>query len=135
MNNAEKIEQAKKLREFIEANAALLTDDAALDMPHAFPRWLVEIDYEKDERVRYGEKLFRCLQNHKSQATWTPEAAPSLWAEILPGQDDDIGIWEQPDSTNPYMKGDKVYHNEKKWESDIDNNVWEPGVYGWSELQ
>ena len=22
----------------------------------------------------------------------------------------------------------------KTWISDIDNNVWEPGVYGWTEL-
>ena len=38
---------------------------------------------------------------------------------------------EQPDSTNPYSKGDKVTHNGKMWVSTIDNNVWEPGVYGW----
>ena len=44
-----------------------------------------------------------------------------------------IPEWEQPDSTNPYMKGDKVTHGGKTWVSDIDNNVWEPGVYGWSE--
>ena len=41
-----------------------------------------------------------------------------------------IPEWEQPESTNPYMKGDKVKHNDKTWVSDIDNNVWEPGVYG-----
>lgn len=32
-----------------------------------------------------------------------------------------------------YANGDKVTHNEKKWVSDVDSNVWEPGVYGWSE--
>ena len=42
--------------------------------------------------------------------------------------------WEQPDSTNPYAKGDKVTHNGKTWVSDIDGNVWEPGVYGWTEV-
>ena len=41
--------------------------------------------------------------------------------------------WEQPESTNPYMKGDKVTHAGKTWVSTIDNNVWEPGVYGWEE--
>ena len=45
-----------------------------------------------------------------------------------------IPEWEQPDSTNPYSAGDKVMHNGKTWVSDIDNNVWEPGVYGWTEL-
>lgn len=31
-------------------------------------------------------------------------------------------------------KGDKVSHNGKHWQSDIDANVYEPGVYGWSEV-
>lgn len=39
--------------------------------------------------------------------------------------------WVQPDSTNPYAKGDKVTHNNQTWMSSIDNNAWEPGVYGW----
>ena len=42
--------------------------------------------------------------------------------------------WEQPESTNPYSKGDKVTHNGKTWRSTIDGNVWEPGVYGWEEI-
>ena len=41
---------------------------------------------------------------------------------------------EQAASTNPYQKGDKVTHNGKTWESTADNNVWEPGVYGWTEV-
>jgi hypothetical protein len=46
--------------------------------------------------------------------------------EILP--------WEQPESTNPYNKGDKVTHDGKVWVSEIDGNIWEPGVYGWTEV-
>ena len=30
--------------------------------------------------------------------------------------------------------GDKVTHNDKTWISDIDYNIWETGVYGWSEV-
>ena len=45
-----------------------------------------------------------------------------------------IGEWIQPDSTNPYMTGDKVRYNNSIWESTIDNNVWAPGVYGWQEV-
>lgn len=47
---------------------------------------------------------------------------------------DTIPEWEQPGSTNPYAKGDKVMHNGKTWQSTTDNNVWEPGVYGWEEV-
>lgn len=37
------------------------------------------------------------------------------------------------DIKDAYMAGDKVTHNDKHWVSDVDNNVWEPSVYGWSE--
>lgn len=30
--------------------------------------------------------------------------------------------------------GGKVTHNGKTWVSDIDNNVLEPGLHGWTEL-
>jgi hypothetical protein len=42
--------------------------------------------------------------------------------------------WQQPDSTNGYMRGDKVTHNGFVWISDLDNNVWEPGIYGWRKV-
>lgn len=32
-----------------------------------------------------------------------------------------------------YAKGDKVSYGGKHWESTVDNNVWQPGVYGWTE--
>ena len=87
------------------------------------------------DRVQYNGKLYKVLTGHISQPTWTPDEAASLFAEVLAGQDGtDIGEWVQPDSTNPYMKGDKVTHNGKTWISDVDNNVWAPGVYGWSEM-
>lgn len=35
---------------------------------------------------------------------------------------------------NAYEQGAKVSHNGKKWTSDVANNVWEPGVYGWTEV-
>ena len=33
-----------------------------------------------------------------------------------------------------YSMGDKVSHNSKHWKSTVNNNVWEPGVYGWEEI-
>ena len=65
---------------------------------------------------------------------WTPTEAPSLFAKVLIPDPDVIPKWEQPDSTNPYSKGDKVTHAGKTWESDLDGNVWAPGVYGWTEI-
>ena len=85
--------------------------------------------------MRYDGVLYKCLQDHTVQVDWTPTAASSLWAKVLIPDPDIIPEWEQPDSTNPYSKGDKVMHNGKTWVSDIDNNVWTPGEYGWTEAE
>ena len=124
-------ELARQLRPLIERAAASLSDTDALDGVELFPAWAVGADYAADQRIRYGDKLYRCVQAHTSQAAWTPEAAPALWAKVQLPDPEVIPEWEQPGSTNPYMIGDKVRHNGKTWVSTIDNNVWEPGVYGW----
>ena len=57
---------------------------------------------------------------------------PALFAEVSIAE---IPEWKQPiGSEDAYHVGDKVTHNGKTWESLIDNNVWEPGVYGWMEV-
>lgn len=125
---------ALKLRPYIEKGAQFLTDADALQAVTLYPIWAVGVDYKTGERVRYGGILYKVLSDHTSQETWTPTDAPSLFAKVLIPDPETIPEWEQPESTNPYMKGDKVTHNGKTWISDIDNNVWEPGVYGWSEI-
>lgn len=120
----------------------LLTDDQAVQVPNAFPVWMTHVHYHAGERLRYQTDVYRVLQDHESQASWLPPDAPSLYAKVLPGQgggddpqgDDGYPEWVQPDSTNPYMKGDRVSHEGANYESDIDNNVWAPTVYGWHAI-
>lgn len=131
------IEKARQMRSQIEQIAATIPDDSATEYADLFPKWNGDgTAYTLGARVRYDGVLYKCLQSHTSQEDWKPTAAPSLWGKVLAGQDGtSIGEWEQPDSTNPYMKGDKVLHNGKTWESTVDNNVWEPSVYGWDEVE
>ena len=110
------------------------TDEQALAVPALYPAWRSGVYYEVGIRVLYNGILYKVLTAHTSQDDWTPDAAPSLFAKVLIPEETVIPEWEQPDSTNPYSAGDKVTHNGKTWVSDIDNNVWEPGVYGWTEL-
>lgn len=133
------IAEARKLRAKILEMSADLTDEQALDMVFALPKWMADKEYAVGDRVRYGEKIYRVLQAHTSQNDWMPTAAPSLFAEILPGQQgsgEEIGDWVQPGSTNPYMTGDKVRFNGKIYRSLIDNNIWSPADYpaGWEEI-
>lgn len=128
------IERAKQLRVQIEELAKTLNDEKALNNTELFPSWSEDTPYEVDFRVRYNGVLYKCLQSHTSQSAWIPTDAPSLWARVLIPDPETIPEWIQPDSTNPYMKGDKVTHNGKTWICNIDNNVWEPSVYGWDEI-
>ena len=116
-----------------QINTLTVDDNTAWRMLEFYPEWTTDTDYATGFKVQYGGKLYKCLTAHASQADWTPDASPSLWAKVLIPDPDVIPEWEQPDSTNPYMTGDKVTHNGKTWVSDVDNNVWEPGVYGWTE--
>ena len=129
------IELARKLRPYIEKAAISLDDVDAVEATQLFPEWHSnEKNYEKDTRVRYNGILYKCLQTHIPQPNWDPLSAPSLWTKVLIPDENIIPEWEQPDSTNPYQIGDKVTYNGKAWENTIANNVWEPGVYGWTEI-
>lgn len=121
------IESIKKMR-------TSATDEQAAQAPFIYPVWKTETDYKTDDRVLYNDVLYKALQSHTSQDSWTPNVAPSLFAEVLIPDPTVIPDWKQPDSTNPYMTGDKVKHNGQTWVSIIDNNVWEPGVYGWDKI-
>lgn len=112
----------------------LATDEQACEVAVLYPEWKEDIAYEVGERILYGDVLYKVLIAHTSQATWTPDVSASLFAKVLIPDENVIPAWEQPDSTNPYMIGDKVAHDGKTWVSNVDNNVWAPGVYGWEEV-
>ena len=115
-----------------------ISDDAALKMPDYFPTWDGNgHSYAAGDRVVYNDVLYKVLQDHTSQSDWTPDAAPSLFARVLTSTTGEPLPWEQPDSTNPYMTGDRVTYNGKVYESTQDNNVWAPDAYpqGWKEIE
>ena len=132
------IAKARELRAIIEkamTETASLTEAEAISATCLYPKWSGNgVAYVKGQRVQDDGVLYTVLQNHTSQAGWKPTAAPSLFAKVLIPDPSVVPEWEQPDSTNPYMKGDKVKHNGKTWMSLVDNNVWEPGVTGTAAL-
>ena len=129
-------EKAYQLRKIIEKAVISLTDEDALEAVALYPEWDGGLFvYEVGDRVRYIGELYKVLQHHTSQMDWNPEASPSLFARVLTGETpEDIRDWEQPDSTNPYMTGDRVRFEGQIYESVIDNNIWSPATYpaGWT---
>lgn len=125
------IEKAIYLRAKIEQLAETLTDEVALQYIPLFKNWETGKDYQVDDRVKYFDNLYKCVQAHTSQLDWVPDITPALWTHVSL---DEWPEWIQPTGAqDAYMLGDKVSHNEKHWISTADNNVWEPGVYGWEE--
>lgn len=124
--------QLLKTRRNIHLASASLDDEAALETPELFAPWVSGSAYLVTERVRYAGQLYRCVQAHTSQAGWEPDRTPALWTEVAkPGE---IPEWKQPTGAqDAYKKGDVVRHNGFVWESTADSNVWEPGVYGWTQ--
>ena len=126
-----KREEAKAIIDALVALRKSATDEQAAAAPALYPKWREGKEYAAGERVQHDGILYAVIQAHTSQAGWEPDKAPSLFAKVLIPDPEAIPEWEQPYSTNPYMKGDKVTHDGKTWVSVIDENVWEPGVYGW----
>lgn len=131
-------ERARALRPYIVKASASLPDDDALEAVELFPAWAAGVAYAVDQRIRYGDKLYRCEQAHTAQDGWEPDQTPALWTEVAkPGE---IPVWRQPTGAqDAYNKGDKVWFPERDtnvYESLIDANVYSPEVYpaGWSKL-
>lgn len=124
---------AIKLRDMMHKAAVSLPDEDAISAVELFPAWAVDTAYTAGIRVRYDGKLYKCVQAHTSQADWTPPDTPALWTEVAePGE---IPVWKQPTGAqDAYMAGDKVHYPDADgavYVSTVDNNVWEPDVYGW----
>ena len=123
--------KAKLLRKLIEQLAITLDDETALTGVELFPMWGIDIDYAVDDRVQHESTLYKCVQAHTSQADWTPDATPALWVIVTV---EEWPEWVQPTGAqDAYAKDAKVTHNGERWISDVDSNVWEPGVYGWTK--
>lgn len=117
-----------------------LSEDGKIDEVTAsehtalFSEWNAGIAYTTGNIRQYEECLYKCLQSHTAQEDWTPDKAVSLWKKIG-DPSEEFPEWSQPvGAGDAYMKGDKVSYTGKHWVSDVDNNVWMPGVYGWSEV-
>lgn len=124
--------KANRLRALIEALSASLPDETALTGVELFPPWHNGKSYATGDRVQYEGTLYKCVQTHTAQANWQPSTTPSLWTAVSL---DEYPEWVQPTGAqDAYQTGDKVSHNGKRWTSDVDNNTWEPGVYGWTEV-
>lgn len=118
-----------------------MDDEDALANSDLFPFWTENMAVEVDVKYRFWNAerdeiwLWKCVQGHTTQAGWEPYNTPALWVRV--GEEGQILKWVQPTGAHDaYQTGEKVYWPEPEdvWQSDLDGNVWEPGVYGWTKI-
>ena len=121
-----------EMYESIAKAVETLDDEASEEVTDLFPFWSTDTAYAVGDKRKYNGLLYRCVQAHTSQADWTPDVVPALWVRT---STEEFPEWVQPTGAHDaYNTGDKVSHNEKHWISNMDANVYEPGVYGWDEV-
>lgn len=132
----ENVERTTSIAFVVLAENGTIDEVTATEHIDAFDVWQPDVDYVIGNLRTYGgdeQRLYKCVQAHRSQADWTPDVAVSLWT-LAGNPTEEYPEWSQPiGAHDAYMTGDKVTHNDKHWISTVDNNVWEPGVYGWNE--
>lgn len=76
--------RAVELRPVIEQAAVSLSDGEAASVPELITAWAYPVAYAEGDRRSYGGKVYKVRpgQGHTSQADWTPDKTPSLWAVI-----------------------------------------------------
>lgn len=121
-----KDEVIDKLDDFLKNNQS--------DVSGMFPEWKAGTSYETEKYVTYDGAIYKVIQAHTSQSDWTPDKTSALFLRIDGRSNDaDYPDWVQPTgATDTYAKDDKVTYGGKRWVSDLNDNVWVPGVYGWS---
>jgi len=120
--------EALRYRQAIIQAAHQLPDEVAMDVPLLFEPYHNDRAYETGDRFRYEDEAYEVVQAHTSQEDWNPDELPALYRRLRTT----IEEWVQPQGAHDaYNTGDRVTWNGSTWESEIDNNVWEPGTTGW----
>ena len=89
------LNNAKKLRPVIETAMDKVDDNTALEAPQLCKNWAAGETVKPGDRRYYAptQKLYKVRdgQGHTTQADWTPDVTPALWAVVSKGQSGTIG--------------------------------------------
>ena len=137
------IEKARKMRAAMETAAVSLDDATASTAPELFPRLKGDGSLVKSgTRICWGRKLKRAAVDLWDNAENTPDAAPTLWEDVL--YRDGIRIIPSVITAGTavtmglaFSKGEKGWWGDVLYASTIDANVWTPDAYpaGWEIVE
>ena len=136
-----KLQAASQLRRAIQLFAASLGEPEALEVSTIYDPWTPGRAYGVGEYLTYGvnavgdPQLYRVAQAHTSQADWLPDKLPALYTPLgLTAAG--YPVWSRPTGAHDaYNTGDVVDYGGTLYRCTVDGNVWEPGVYGWTQAE
>lgn len=127
------IEKARKMRAAMETAAVSLDDATASTAPELFPRLKGDGSLVKaGTRICWGGTLKRAAVDLWDNAENTPDAAPTLWEDVL--YRDGIRIIPETITVGlAFAKGEHGWWGDVLYASTLDNNVWTPEQHpaGW----
>ena len=85
---------AYTMRAVIEDSVTALDDETAATVPSLFTPWTVGEAVEVGDRRYYATRLYKVIQAHTTQADWTPDVTPALWAVL--GDPGEAGTIDDP---------------------------------------
>ena len=131
------VEKARKMRTAMETAAVSLDDATASTAPELFPRLKGDGSLVKaGTRICWGGTLKRAAVDLWDNAENTPDAAPTLWEDVLYRD----GIRVIPDTITAglaFTKGERGWWGDELYASTMDANVWTPEAYqaGWEIVE
>lgn len=107
--------------------------DADQDIPSWIQPTGAHDAYAKEAVVKHNTHLWTSLVDAN---VWEPGVANwRKFSLVPPSGEIALQPWVQPTGAqDAYALGAQVTHNALNWQSTVDANVWEPGVYGWIEI-
>jgi hypothetical protein len=110
-----------------------LDDTTMTEHTELFVPWTPEDNFAANDLRSWEGVLYRCVQSHAGQENWTPDQTPAMWVKIGDPREE-WPAWSRPiGAHDAYGLGAKVSHATKHWISEVEENVWQPGVYGWRD--
>lgn len=126
----------KAITILVNNSASTMSVEQMTEVDMLFNNWTIGTSYNTGDVVKYNGGLWQCLQPSVAQDIYPPDQFVAGWKRIGNPNPEGIFPWSQPlGATDAYPLGAKVTHNGKTWKNTIANNVWEPGVYGWKEVE
>ena len=154
IDHLEQVKPMTSMDKALDYIAQTADPETILTMQGIYPKWAVGVTQKFGMIQEFNGELWQVIYKKtdpdtgeeipwRSQADWLPPDVPALYKRVLP--EGEIAPWRQPQGKHDaYRIGDKVTHNDHIWECTDGNmdeelgvklNVWEPGVYGWTQVE